>query len=142
MWRRQVNRGGVVTGKMGFEKKEGSNRFRVGRGVRVCWWLLDCMSSIQWMIQINWFILLINLYFHALFIWWMVFYSIIAHNQYQMIWWDEPEPTSVLNVIHVCGWDSHTWDMDHKSYTWSFFITSEETRHLIWKGCGTAITMR
>ena len=31
--------------------------------------------------------------------------------------WDEPELMSILNAIQVCEWDSHTGDIDHKSYT-------------------------
>ena len=50
---------------------------------------------------------------------WMVFYYLVAHNQYE--WhdgsWDEQESTSILDVIHVCGRDSHTEDKCHKSYT-------------------------
>ena len=49
--------------------------------------LLDCMTSIQWLIQINWFISLINLYLHDLFMRLMVFYSIFAHDQYKMTGW-------------------------------------------------------
>ena len=32
--------------------------------------------------------------------------------------WDELEPISILDVIHICGWDPYTGDIDHKSYTW------------------------
>ena len=51
---------------------------------------------------------------------WMVFYYSFAHNQYE--WhdgsWDEPESISILDAIHVYGWDPHTGDMYSKSYTW------------------------
>ena len=48
-----------------------------------------------------------------------IFYYLFTHNQYE--WhkssWDEPEPTSILDVTHVYGWDPHTGDIYHKSYT-------------------------
>ena len=50
---------------------------------------------------------------------WMVFNYLFAHNQH--IWhngsWVEPGPISILDVTYVYGWDPHTGDMCHKSYT-------------------------
>ena len=74
----------------------------------------------------------------------MVFYCILAHNQYE--WhdgsWDEPESISILDAIHVYGWDPHTGDMYSKSYTWISSQPVMMTGHLIWQGCSTLITMR
>ena len=51
--------------------------------------------------------------------WWMVFYYIFAHNQYE--WhdgsWDDLGSESIIDVIHVYGWDPHTWDIYKNSYT-------------------------
>ena len=73
---------------------------------------------------------LISLYNHAFihvmdninFMRWMVFYFIPCLYMTNTKWhdgsWDELEPISILDVIHMCRWDPHTWDIDHKSYTW------------------------
>ena len=60
-------------------------------------------------------------YIHAFLLWdeWCFIY-LVAHNQYE--WhdgsWDEPESMSILDAIHVYGWDPHTGDMYSKSYIW------------------------
>ena len=66
----------------------------------------------------------------------------ITYKKWQNSSWDEPEPTSILNVIYVHGWGSHTWDIDHKSYTWE--ISQPVMKHGISsvQGCSTSVTMR
>ena len=56
------------------------------------------------------------------FISWDEWYFIPCLHMTNTIWydglWDESVPTSILDVIHMCGWNPHTRDMNHKSYTW------------------------
>ena len=72
------------------------------------------IDVINWLISL--FINIFMLSFHEM----NGVYYLNAHNQYE--WhdgsWDEPESISILDAIHVYGWDPHTGDMYSKSYTW------------------------
>ena len=94
--------------------------------------------------MISWIISLINLYVHALFIRWMVFYSLFSHDQYKMIWWFM-RWTGAHKYIRCdpCTWMRSTYRRHILQILYSnWFTTSDEIGHLIWQGCNIMITMR
>ena len=49
--------------------------------------------------------------------WYFILYLHMTNTKWHDGSWDESKPISILDVIHVFGWDPHTGDIDHKSYT-------------------------
>ena len=88
--------------------------FRTEIEMLVLWSQSIKIDVINWLISL--FINIFMLSFHEM----NDVYYLNAHSQYE--WydgsWDEPESISILDAIHVYGWDPHTEDMYNKSYTW------------------------